>query len=279
MTRLAGSTESGRAASCRLGHAPTRQNRWEKIMVALATYSYTTEQHERTTELWRRILDTHVTTTYEERRGYQSYLETVTDDHLSTLIRTNGQESDDYYPVTITLVSYSDYSGSDLDAANVRYLRDTETPGVHFDSGPHGTEYAWVQLGELPTNGDDIDTGIDWLQSLAELMDTIAEYGLISDESHSAYVNELAEEAWDQWLGDIVSTAVWELSDGNPDDFQFTDDEIRELYYGYEDNWWTCETATSVRNENHEDALAHVCDSIVSAWRTSVVDANQLALY
>ncbi|HEX5116004.1 MAG TPA: hypothetical protein VFW65_12470 [Pseudonocardiaceae bacterium] len=248
-------------------------------MVALATHTHTTEQHERATELWRRILDTHVTSIYEERRDYQSYLETVTDDHLSALISSNGQETDDYYPVTITLASYSDYGGSDLDAANVRYLRETETPGVHFGSGAHGTEYAWVQLGELPTNGDDIDTGIDWLQSLAALIDTIAEYGLISDESHSAYVDELAEEAWDQWLGDIVSTALWELSDGNPDDFQFTDDEIRELYYGYEDNWWMCETATSVRNENHDDALAHVCDSIVSAWRTSVVDANQLALY
>ena len=172
-------------------------------MVALATHAYATEQHERAAELWRRILGTHVTTSHEERRGYQSYLETVTDDHLSTLIRTNGQETDDYYPVMITLASYSEYGGSDLDAANVRYLRETETPGVHFGSGAHGTEYAWVQLGELPTNGDDIDTGIDWLQYLADLMDAVAEYGLISDESHSEYVDELAEEAWDQWLGTL----------------------------------------------------------------------------
>jgi hypothetical protein len=161
----------------------------------------------------------------------------------------------------------------------MRYLRETEPPGVNFGSGAHGTEYAWVKLGELPTNGDDTATGLDWLQSLVDLMDTVAEYGLISDESHSAHVDALAEEAWDQWLDAIVSTALWELSDGYPDDFQFTDDEIRELYYGYEDNWWTCTTATSVHNENHEHALVHVCDSILSAWRTPVVDADQLAPY
>ena len=141
-------------------------------MVALVTHAYTTEQHEHTAELWRRLLDTHVTTAYEERRGYQSYLETVTDEHLNALIFANGEETDDYYPVVITLVSYSDYGGSCLDAANVRYFREAETPGVNFGSGAHSNEY----------------------------------------------------------------------------------------------------------DENHEDALTHVCDSIVAAWRTPLVDANQLTL-
>jgi hypothetical protein len=202
----------------------------------------------------------------------------VTDEHLNTLILTNGEETDDYYPITITLVSYSDYGGSCLDAANVRYLRETEAPGVNFGSGAHGTEYAWAQLGELPTNGEDITTGLDWLESLVDMLDAVADYGLISEESHSAHVKALAEEAWDQWLGAIVLTALWDVSNGCPDDFQFTNDEIRELYYGYEENWWTCETATSVHNKNHQDAMAHVYDSILSAWRTPLVDANQLTL-
>jgi hypothetical protein len=240
-------------------------------MTTKGAHAYTTEQHARVTELWRRLLDTHVTTTHEQRRGDQFHLETVTDEQLNTLILTNGEGTDDYYPVAITLVSYSDYGGSCLDAANVRYLRETEAPGVCFGSGAHGTEYAWVQLGELPTNGEDIATGLDWLQSLADTMDAVADNRLISDESHTAYVDALAEQAWDQWLGAAVLSALRDLSHGNPDDFQFTDDEIRELYYGYEENWWTCETATSVHNENHENAMAHVCESILSAWRTPLV--------
>jgi hypothetical protein len=154
-------------------------------MITKGAHAYTTEQHARVTQLWRRLLDTHVTTTHEQRHGDQFHLETVTDEQLNTLILTNGEEADDCYPVAITLVSYSDYGGSCLDAANVRYLRETEAPGVYFGSGVHGTEYAWVQLGALPTNGEDIATGLDWLQSLVDMMDAVADHGLISDESHS----------------------------------------------------------------------------------------------
>jgi hypothetical protein len=92
--------------------------------------------------------------------------------------------------------------------------------------------------------------------------------------SHTAYVDALAEQAWDQWLGADVLAALWDLSHGNPEDFQFTDDEIRALYYGYDENWWTCETATSAHNENHEDALTHVCESILSAWRAPWFDTT-----
>jgi hypothetical protein len=253
------------------GSAITYRNRWENPMITKGAHAYTTEQHTRATQLWRRLLDTHVTTAHEQRRGDRFHLETVTDEQLNTLILTNGEEADDYYPVAITLVSYSDYGGSCLDAANVRYFREAEAPGVYFGSGVHGTEYAWVQLGELPTNGEDIATGLDWLQSLVDMMDAVADHGLISDESHTAYVDALAEQAWDQWLGADVLAALWDLSHGNPEDFQFTDDEIRALYYGYDENWWSCETATSVHNENHENAMTHVCESILSAWRARLV--------
>jgi hypothetical protein len=53
-------------------------------MITKGMYDYTTEQNARATELWRRLLDTHVTTIHEQRRGYQFNLETVTDEHLNT---------------------------------------------------------------------------------------------------------------------------------------------------------------------------------------------------
>lgn len=131
-------------------------------MVALATHAYATEQHERAAELWRRILGTHVTTSHEERHGYQSYLETVTDDHLSTLIHTNGQETDDYYPVMITLASYSEYGGSDLDAANVRYLREQkpqESTSVPEHTGPNTHGFNWVSCPLTEMTSMPVSTG------------------------------------------------------------------------------------------------------------------------
>jgi hypothetical protein len=121
-------------------------------MITKGTHDYTTEQHTRATELWRRLLDTHVTTIYEQRRGYQFHLEAVTDEHLNALIITNGEEADDHYPVAITLVSYSDYGGSCLDAANVRYStkrKPQESTSVPEYTAPNTHGSNWVSC--LPT--------------------------------------------------------------------------------------------------------------------------------
>jgi hypothetical protein len=226
--------------------------------------TYTDDQLTQVTELWQRLIDNHVTGTYEVRRGYAPCLERVTAEHLADLIASNGEETEDFYPVEITLASYSDLGGSDLDAANVRTLDGTPGVTVHT-GGRHGSGSATVLLGELPTNGDDSDTGtgIEWLSNLIDLADAIAEYGYLSDEDHSAYTDELAEEAWDAWLrSDVVS----ELESVAIDGFEMTEgveQEIKTAYYSFEDNDWSADSATSVTNGRHDEALAHAALTVL----------------
>lgn len=238
------------------------------------THVYSPDQYTRVVAAWHRLLDNPLTSV-DVHNIWTA--DKVAAEHLYALIVTDGEGTRDDCPIILTLASYSDYGGSCLDASNVRDL--DGTPGVQVSTGgAHGSGSAWVQLGELPSNGDDIDTGIGWLESLANTMDGLTDYPLISDETHSEYVHELAEESWDQSLGWITRSDLDDLAGGDVSDFGFTDDEIRDLYYGYDGNEWTCDTATEVRNERHADAVAHVLDEMVSARRTPLADPAQLSL-
>lgn len=240
--------------------------------------TYTPEQLTQVTELWERLIDNHLIGLNEERRPYSPYLERkdLDSNHLAALIASDGAETDDYYPVTVTLVSYSDYGGNDYDAANVRALGGT--PGVTTRTGGyHGEGSATVVLGELPTNGEGTATGIEGLAALVEIMDSLAEDGsLINDETHSIYIDELAEEAWDSWLG---RDALADLEALALDGFEMTDGvsaEIKTAYYAYDENEWNAETATSVINERHDEALAHAA-RVVLGWDLDALKADRQA--
>ncbi|GAB3475349.1 hypothetical protein [Amycolatopsis cihanbeyliensis] len=241
---------------------------------------YSPDHYLRAVNVWKRLIDNHLTSIAHDERGYSRYADRIEDEHLYALIVSDGEETDGYGPVTLTLAEYCDYGGSCVDAANVKSF-DGEFGWVSTSTnGVHGSGSAWVQLGELP-DIDDIDNGLAMLEMLADTMDGLTDYPLISDEAHSEYVNELAEEAWDQFLGWDVRSELAELlgcDEYHLDDFQFSEDEIRELYYSFEDNEWNCETATSVVNGRHDEAVQAIADHIISEWRKPWVDPNQLTL-
>ncbi|TDC92368.1 hypothetical protein E1161_13430 [Saccharopolyspora aridisoli] len=248
------------------------------------THVYSPEQYARVVELWERLIGNPYTSLIEERPYKWGIDKPDRCEHLYALVFSDGEEPQDYFPVTLNLISYSDYGGTDLDAANVRAL--DGTPGVNVSTnGVHGENSAWIQLGELPTNGEDIETGIGWLKHLADTMDGLTDYPLINEETHSEYVLELADEAWGQFLGDDTQRDLIKLAEQNdvdiPDDLthygypvedhaeyveylrEKSEDTIREAYYSYETNEWNCETATSVVNGCHEDTVLHVARTVL----------------
>lgn len=171
----------------------------------------------------------------------------------------------------IELTSYGDYHGSDLDAANARALVAEFGEVFYRSEGPHGS--VTLSIAAAPgvppfarslTESESAD---DWdlLASLASIMAGLADYPLISEEVHSEYIDELIGEAWDSWLrSDLLSDLADQTGD---DDLLFQPagelvDSIREAYLSFEHNEWVAETATSVVNHRHEDAVRHVLATV-----------------
>lgn len=219
-------------------------------------------------DLWRRLLDAHLTETCEDDGGWTSHIVKIPNARLAEHIAADGEPSG-YCPIVIYLAAYSDYGGSDLDAANVRALADYPGVETHTD-GFDGEGYARITLGELPTNDGDIEDGIGWLRWLVEMMERLDDYPLLDESAHSEYQQELVDEAWEAWLeSDIMSDLDQMLEDATGDDGMNEPDlragradEVRQAYYECEGNDWSCETATSVVNLRHDDALQHVARTL-----------------
>jgi hypothetical protein len=206
-------------------------------------------------------------------------------------------------PVEIVLASYSDLHGTDADAANVRAL--ARIPGVTIvrrigDSGRR----AEVRLGELSaftTSEDSHDSGqghqqgdpseaILRLDQLVDAMITTLEELYIDDSTHVEYLIELAEAAWDAWIRFDLPQELRQLArdleiivpddarspdgsrydaddvDGYVDDlFDTYGDKVRAAYYDYEGSEWVAETATSVVNARHSQAVRYAAH-MVFGW-------------
>lgn len=245
------------------------------------THVYSPDQYLRAVNAWERLVGNHLTSlTVEDGRWSRYGTEEIPAEQLYALIVSDGEGTADWAPVTLTLAEYSDYGGHCCDAANVRSLEGT--PGVTVSKhGIHGAGSAWLILGELP-DLEDVDNGIAILEDLADTFDRLTDYPLISDEDHSDYVTELAEEAWEQWLGSDVVSELAELAGCDTyefEDFGYGEETIREMYYSYEESEWNCETATSVVNARHDDTVKSIFDHIISEWRKPWIDPNQLQLY
>lgn len=159
-------------------------------------------------------------------------------------------------------VSYSDYGGSDLDAANARALieifgRDTF---VHL-YGPHGSVGLALPSDEpLPDDPDG-----EMLADLVRIVEGLRDYPIVDEGVQSAYVDELADEAWSCWLRlDLARDLDDYAPDGDASDALLAcdEDELRTAYYAFEGNEWVCETATSVVNLRHDDAMRHLAATV-----------------
>lgn len=174
----------------------------------------------------------------------------------------------------IDLVSYGDYHGSDLDAANARALVAEFGDVFYRNDGPHGS----VSLSIAAAPGvppfapppDPANSTGDWendwetLASLAATMTRLTDYPLISEEAHAEYINELVTEAWDSWLrSDLLSDLA--TATGSDDLYEPADelaDQVREAYLSFENNEWVAQSATSVVNLRHRDAVRHVLTTV-----------------
>ncbi|MCX2949924.1 hypothetical protein [Lentzea sp. NEAU-D7] len=239
--------------------------------------TYTPAQYERAVELWGNLLDSHVIRLSGDTWGRG--IEKIEPDHLHQLIMSDGAETFDYEAVTVTLVSYSDHHGSEFDAANVLALEGT--PGVETKTEGRGGEgYAQVQLGELPGDlGEDIDTCLEWLAHIVECVDRIADYPVLDHDKLYEYEQELREAAWDEWLrSDLIGELdKWAGGDGW-EDFGVSDDELREMFYGYIPAYWEFQSATSITNTSFREITEHIQGTVLAAWRKWVYDPAQPAL-
>lgn len=189
------------------------------------------------------------------------------------------------YPITLTLISCGDYHGSDIDAANNRVLKDA--PGVDYsepNTGGMGSVFnvTTTTVGAMTSFENATDPGdtdrepaqrranaLEWLEHLVTTLEGLQEYGLLSEEDHAEYLSELAEQAWSDHLERDAFDMLRDLSPFEDDEtFDALQDEeqgnprVHDAYFGYDENEWDAETATSVVNHRHEDAVKHVARTV-----------------
>ncbi|WP_367135831.1 hypothetical protein [Saccharothrix sp. HUAS TT1] len=240
-------------------------------------HAYSPEQYAKTVELWGRLLDSHRISLTEDR--YNRGLEKVEPEHLYALVMSDGAATRDYDAVTVIVASHSDYHGDEYDAVNVGELIDTH--GLNENELSKGYRAAWVQLGELPTVTDDpIDVGIERLEALVKLVEALTQGDVVclNDEALEEYRQDRIAAAWSDFYAREVSHELEHLTGYNADDLGFTDDQVRDIYLGFEDNDWQFSDSNTVTNHAHEDTVDHVIDTIRDAWRAVAVDPEQTSL-
>lgn len=243
------------------------------------THAYTPEQYAKVVELWERLLDCHFVNKYEEIGHSSCYVENLREGQLYELVISDGEKTENHYAIRLDLISYSDYGGSIYDAANVRALLEIE--GISGTADTSSGE-AWVQLGELPWGDGDREEGISQLTHLVETVEALAgDCVVLDDSAYDEYREELISQSWSADWGTLrkIRDELNDISGNNGDDFGFSDDELGDLYFEYEWNEWVDESATSVVNQCHEDAVAHVLKSIERSWLLRLDDPNQISLF
>lgn len=189
------------------------------------------------------------------------------------------------------LVCYGDYVGSSYDASNYRVIKsgfgDAHPAGLLFDVGlsAHDGIGLAVRIGDPNWTLPQLSTFVDMISALAE-------YPVIDEDDYSEYENELADAAWGAYLqSDTENALMGYAADNYFDDWRDLhrkscyladprdlDDIVRNVYYSFEENEWICETATSAVNSRHEEAVAHVIDTVFRLDPLPINDSGQIAL-
>jgi hypothetical protein len=170
--------------------------------------------------------------------------------------------------------AYGDYLGSDFDAANSRYLTENyafvRTEG---DDTAGVSTIVSVLSGSLGVvDGEAPEATTEEIVALTHEIESLSDYPLLDDDTHSEYIAELTEASWDAYRwGDLVSTigdrfhreynglipAEDHAAFETMLDVDMTDEEIDAVKMSYErEAWWVGEsgTATGVINDANDES-------------------------
>jgi hypothetical protein len=182
----------------------------------------------------------------------------------------------------LVICSYGDYHGSDLDGANYRELIARYGQIFYTRDGYHGERSLLLVNDRGVPPFETVDGGayvgdvVDTLKALAADLAGLEDYPLLSEEMHSAYIGELAQDAWNQYMRADMASELDAYAPGGDASAAVAaceGDTLFEAYFGYDGNEWTAETATSVVNGRHADAVRHVAVTVFG-WD---VEANAAA--
>lgn len=257
---------------------------------------FTDAQLNKSVELWQNLIGA-----VEDLGRGDSRANGLTEEDIRALVLSDGGALYSDERTDLTLISCGDYHGSDLDSANNRAL--DGTPGVQVrypNTGGMGSieSESTVVIGEMSGFGDDTATAIGWLGYLVDTMGSLLDYGLLDEEIHGEYIDHLADEAWSWMWSDVIREVdsmivavglVDESGDEvdidncplvDPSDPRDREDIIRDAYYSFEGNEWNAESATSVVNGRHDEAVRHAFETVfnTSGGSALVGDPNQLRL-
>jgi hypothetical protein len=96
----------------------------------------------------------------------------------------------------------------------------------------------------------------------------LAEYPLYDEDDHTALTSELADQAWDAWLGHDVTARLSDDHGLHPDNTSAGDDELRDAFYRlYGDRFGDeyADTAVSVTFPHLDQAVALLADRLRAA--------------
>ncbi|MFD9734401.1 hypothetical protein [Umezawaea sp. NPDC059074] len=172
----------------------------------------------------------------------------------------------------LQLVSYGDYHGTDSDAANYRELIARHGEVFYTSERGHGERSLLIlnDRGVSPFAAAlDNSDALDKLRVLAAELSRLEDYPLLSEAQQSKYVDELADAAWEEWLKyevrgelQLLDSTYEDWEDATPAGGGDVETEFREAYYAYSGNEWVCETATSVVNTRHEEAVSYAARTV-----------------
>jgi hypothetical protein len=93
----------------------------------------------------------------------------------------------------------------------------------------------------------------------------LADYPLYDEDDHTALTVELADQAWQAWLGHDVTALIADDHGVHPDTTSVGDDELRDAFYRlYADRFGDeyADTATSVTFPHLDQAVALLADRL-----------------
>ncbi len=243
-------------------------------------HAYSPDQYVRAVDLWERLIGCYHVSLYKEVGRSAMYVEKLEEGQLYELIVSDGEETENHYSVRVSILGYSEHSRSSIyDAANVRTLLEFE--GVEGTADLNDGE-AWVQLGELPWEGGAVDDALRLLEKIVDAVEALhGDCAVLDDSALDDHREALIERQWSADWGTLkdIRNVLEDVSDKNGDDFEFSDEEIRDLYFGFQGNEWVDDSATSIVNGREDDAIEYVLREIVRAWQRPKYDPDQHRLF